>query len=88
MGIFLYIAICYFAPSTLVYAAPKGQYSFSILDDDIQEFSKDGDVMILVDFNARTTHYQSVFYDTSEEILRELDTPDMGQLTGWRAYRV
>ena len=77
-GRYLYIAICYFPPNTSVYAAPRGQSPFAILDEDIWEFSKDGDVMILGDFNARTTHHQSVFYDTSEEMLRELDTTDMG----------
>lgn len=71
-GRFLYIAICYFSPSTSVYAAPKGQSPFSVLDEDIWEFSRDGDI------NARIRNHQTSFYDTSDEMLRELDTRDMG----------
>ena len=52
MGRFLYIAICYFPPSTSVYATPRGQSPFSVLDDDIWEFSRDGDIILLGDFNA------------------------------------
>ena len=77
-GKFLYIAICYFAPSTSVYAVPRGQSPFSVLDEDIWEFSRDGDIILLGDFNARTRNHQTTFYDTSYEILRELDTSDMG----------
>ncbi|KAH7306470.1 hypothetical protein KP509_22G014500 [Ceratopteris richardii] len=61
---FLYIAICYFPPSTSVYAAPSGQSPFSLLDDDIWEFSRDGDIILLGDFNARTGNSHTVFYDT------------------------
>ena len=74
-GRFLYIAICYFPPSTSVYACSRGQSPFSILDDDIWEFSRDGDIMLL---DAQTGSSQTVFYDTSEEILRELDVGEMG----------
>ena len=70
----LYIAICYFPPSTSHYAPPKGQSPYTILDEDIWEFSRDGDIIILGDFNARIAHQQTVFYDTSEEMMRELDT--------------
>eukprot|EP00250_Pteridium_aquilinum_P004691 c14891_g1_i2 orf=2-1366(-) len=77
-GRFLYIAICYFPPSTSVYAASRGQSPFSILDDDIWEFSRDGDIILLGDFNARTGNYQTVFYDTSGEMLRELDVGELG----------
>ena len=49
-----------------------------ILDEDVWEFSTDGDVILLGDFNARTGHSQTAFYDTSEEMLRELDICDMG----------
>ena len=77
-GIFLYIAICYFPPSTSVYSSPKGQSPFSILDNDIWEFSRDGDIILLGDFNARTANSQTVFYDTSEEMLREVDVSQMG----------
>lgn len=77
-GRFLYIAICYFPPSTSVYASPRGQSPFSILDDDIWEFSRDGDIILLGDFNARTANSQTIFYDTSEEILREVDISEMG----------
>lgn len=77
-GRFLYIAICYFPPSTSVYSSPKGQSPFSILDNDIWEFSRDGDIILLGDFNARTANSQTVFYDTSEEMLREVDVSQMG----------
>ena len=77
-GRFLYIAICYFPPSTSVYASPRGQSPFSILDDDIWEFSRDGDIILLGDFNARTANSQTVFYDTSEEMLKEIDVSEMG----------
>ena len=74
----LYIAICYFPPSTSHYAPPKGQSPYMVLDEDIWEFSRDGDVIVMGDFNARTGHSQTTFYDTSEEILRELSVNDMG----------
>ena len=72
----LYIAICYFPPSTSHYASPKGQSPYTILED-LWEFSKDGEVILLGDFNARTGNSQASFYDTSEEMLRELDTSDL-----------
>ena len=78
IGRFLYIGICYFPPSTSVYAATKGQSPYSVLDDDIWEFSRDGDIILLGDFNARTGNSQTIFYDTSEEILREVDISEMG----------
>ena len=74
----LYIAICYFPPSTSHFASPKGQSPYTILDEDIWEFSRDGDVILLGDFNARTACHQSSFFDTSEEILRELDLDELG----------
>ncbi|KAI5060717.1 hypothetical protein GOP47_0025137 [Adiantum capillus-veneris] len=77
-GKYLYLAICYCPSSTSVYASPRGQSPFSILDDDIWEFSRDGDIIILGDFNARIAHHQAVFYDTSEEMLRELDVMETG----------
>ena len=52
----LYIAICYFPPSTSHYASPQGQSPYTILDEDIWEFSSVGDVILLGDFNARTRH--------------------------------
>ena len=52
-GRYLYIAIYYFPPSTSAYAPARGQSPFSILDDDVWEFSRDGDIIILGDFNAR-----------------------------------
>ncbi|MCO5547600.1 hypothetical protein L7F22_001051 [Adiantum nelumboides] len=39
---------------------------------------RDGDIILLGDFNARTGNAQTVFYDTSDEILRELDVSDLG----------
>ena len=48
------------------------------MDDDIWEFSRDGDIIILGDFNARTAHHQTIFYNRSEEMLRELDVAKMG----------
>ena len=77
-GRYLYIAICYFPPSTSVYAPPRGQSPFSILDDDIWEFSRDGNIIILGDFNARSGHHQTAFYDTSAKMLREPDVAEMG----------
>ncbi|MCO5601279.1 hypothetical protein L7F22_055398 [Adiantum nelumboides] len=77
-GRFLYIAICYFPSNTSIYAATRGESPFSILDDDIWEFSRDGDIILLGDFNARTVNAQTVFYDTSDEMLRELDVSDLG----------
>ena len=73
----LYIAICYFPPSTSHYAPPKGQSPYMILDEDIWDFSKDGDVILLGNFNARTGNSQTTFYDTSEEMFRELGICDM-----------
>ena len=51
---FLYMAICYVAPNTSVYVALKGESPFSILKEDIWEFSRDGDLILLGDFDART----------------------------------
>ena len=73
-----YIAICYFSPSTSHYASPKGQSIYMILYEDIWELSRYGNVILLGDFNAKRGHSQTVFYDTSEETLRELDANDMG----------
>ena len=60
------------------------------MDDDIWEFSRDGDIIILGDFNARTAHHQTVFYDTSEEMLRELDVAkmDLSRLSQAMEHRV
>ena len=77
-GRFLYIAICYFPPSTSVYSSSKGQSPFSTLDDDIWEFSRDGNIILLGDFNARTANSQTVFYDTSDDMLKEVDVSHMG----------
>ena len=73
-GRFLYIAICYFPPATSAYATPRGQSPFTVLDDDIWEFSKDGDIILLGDFNARTGNSQTAFYETqlSDSFLRDL----------------
>ena len=76
IGRLLYIAICYFPPNTSHYATQKGQSPFMILDEDIWEFSKIGEVILKGDFNARTGHSQTIFYDTSEEMLRKVDTND------------
>ena len=73
----LYIAICYFPPSTSHYATPKGQSFFVILDEDIWDFSRNGEAILVGDFKARTSHFQTVFYDTSKEMLREVDTNDL-----------
>ena len=50
-----------FSSSKSHYASPKGQSSYTIVDEDIWEFSRDGDVILLGDFNARTGHSQTVF---------------------------
>ncbi|MCO5560700.1 hypothetical protein L7F22_014317 [Adiantum nelumboides] len=39
---------------------------------------RDADIILLGDFNARTGNAQTVFYDTSDEMLRELDVSDLG----------
>ena len=64
-------------PSTSHYATPKGQSPYTILSEDIWEFSRDGEVILVGDFNARTGKSQSVFYDTSKEMLREVDTNEL-----------
>ena len=48
------------------------------MDDDIWEFSRDGDIILLGDFNARTANSQTVFYDTSDNMLKEVDVSHMG----------
>ena len=78
IGRHIYIAICYFAPSNSSYAAPRDLNPYSDLNDDILEFSADGDIILLGDFNARTGQSQTVFYDTSETMLQELDTTKLG----------
>ena len=60
-GRHLYDAICYFPPSTSVYAAPRGQSPFSVLDEGIWEFSRDGDIILLGDFNAEIAQLQTIF---------------------------
>ena len=51
IGRFLYIAICYFALSISMYGAPRREPLFSILNEDIWEFSRDGNIIFLGDFN-------------------------------------
>ena len=63
--------------TTSHYAALKRQSPFMILDEDIWEFSRNGEVILVGDFNARTGQSQTVFYDTSEEMLREVDISDL-----------
>ena len=74
----LYVAICYFPLDTSHYAPPKRQSPYMIVDEDIWEFSRDGDVILLGDFHATIGHSQQIaFYDTSKEMLRELDICNM-----------
>ncbi|KAH7438052.1 hypothetical protein KP509_05G103200 [Ceratopteris richardii] len=47
-------------------------------NDDISEFSRDGDIILLGDFNARTGNSHTVFYDTSDEMLREMNVGEFG----------
>ena len=39
---------------------------------------RDEGIILLGDFNAITTQLRTVFYDTSQEMLRELDNGDLG----------
>lgn len=77
-GRHLYIAICYFMPSTSNYASPRGNSPYTILDEDIWECSRDGDIISLGAFVAQPTHHQASFFDTSEEMLGEVDTRELG----------
>ena len=43
----------------------------------IWDLCKSGEVILVGDFNARTCHFQTVFYDTSKEMLREMDANDL-----------
>lgn len=52
-GRFLYIAVGYFNLNTSVYASPREESTFAMLDNDICDFSWNGDLMLLGDFNAR-----------------------------------
>lgn len=74
----LFICICYFAPSTSRFAPPKGQSPYLDLEEDISRLSREGDVVLLGDFNARTANHQSNIFDLSDEMLKELDTAEMG----------
>ena len=38
---------------------------------------KNGEVILVGDLKARTGYFQTVFYDTSEEMLREMDANDL-----------
>ncbi|KAI5062598.1 hypothetical protein GOP47_0023137 [Adiantum capillus-veneris] len=59
-GKYLYIVICYFPSSTSLYASPRGQSPSAILDNDLWEFSKDGDIIILGDFNATRQYFMTL----------------------------
>ena len=61
-----------------MHAAPREQNAYSHLNDDILEFSTDGNIILLGDFNARTGRSQIKFYDTFETMLKELDTTEVG----------
>lgn len=39
----LFVAVCYFAPAHSSYACPRGQSPYTVLDEDIMEFARDGD---------------------------------------------
>ena len=63
IGTPLHIAVCYLAPSTSWFASLKGQSPYISLEEDIKEFSREGDVIIAGDFNARTTSHQIDIFD-------------------------
>lgn len=74
----LYIAKCYFIRDTSHYASPKGQSPYTLLDDDIWEFCRDGDIILLGDFNVRIAQHRTSFFEMSETRLNKLDTTKLG----------
>ncbi|MCO5583796.1 hypothetical protein L7F22_037710 [Adiantum nelumboides] len=74
----IYIAVCYFAPSNSVYANPQGESPYSILDEDIFQYSKLGEVLVVGDFNVRKYYCQASFFDTSTEDFSEYDQANLG----------
>ncbi|KAH9308981.1 hypothetical protein KI387_036892 [Taxus chinensis] len=66
-----YIAICYFPLTASPYAIHKGPNGDPFFDlyDIIGQYSVAGEVIILVDFNACTRHFQGPLHDRSEDTL-------------------
>lgn len=64
----LFIAVCYFPPSQSDYVASgPGQSPFEDLSEDISDFAHRGEVILLGDFNARTSHRQADILDFMED---------------------
>lgn len=56
----------------------QGDNPHTVLDEDIMEFARDGDILLGGDFNARTANRQVTFFDRTDEIYRELEAADLG----------
>ena len=54
-----------------MYVAPRGESLFFVLDDEIWEFPKDGDIMLLGDFNDRTKNCQTINLHSSDNHLSQ-----------------
>lgn len=73
----IYMAVCYFPPAHSRYA-PQGESPYMPLYEEIMRYASMGDILLVGDFNARTSQRQSAFYDMEEPIYRELALEEMG----------
>lgn len=87
----IHIAVCYFPPSTSQFTQRRSPYT--ALYSDIMEFSSQGEILLLGDFNARTGSEQAPLLDLTDAILlREIEdldfdlqrsSQDHGDVTGF-----
>lgn len=66
----LFMAVCYFLPDMSSYAChvtTKGHNPYETLHADITEFSTEGDVLLLGNFNARTSNKQVGLLDFEDD---------------------
>ena len=81
----LYIGGCYFPPDTSSYESQvttQGHSPYKTLYADIVEFSRQGDILLLGDFNARTSDRQVrlLDFDNDSVIVPELHMAELGTL--------
>ena len=81
----LFIAVCYFPPRTSSCApqvTTEGHSPYETLYADIVEFSRQGDILLLGDFNACTSHRQVglLDFDNDSVIVPELDMAELSTL--------
>lgn len=49
-----------------------------VMDEDIMEFARDGDILLVGDSNAHTVGKQVPFFDMTDEICQEYEIEELG----------